>query len=172
MLELINIMEFDKVYPIFEESFPTDERRPYEAERALLAREDFKMLSYKDNEVIKGFITVYELCDIVFAEHFAIDQRYRNQGLGSIILKDLQEMTNKMICLEVEPPITDIAKRRIEFYRRGGFYLNDYFYIQPPLFEGQGEVELKLMTTQRTITEEEFENIRDIIYKEVYKKAL
>ncbi len=172
MLELLNISDFDKIYPVFEESFPIDERRPYEAQKALLSRDEFKILVYCEEGEIKGFISIYELDDIIFAEHFAIEKKYRNQGLGSIILGQLQGMTDKEICLEVEPPDTDIAKRRISFYERNGFYYNDQHYTQPPLFEGQGEVELKLMTTKRTITEKEFENIRDIIYKEVYRKRI
>ena len=72
------------------------------------------------------------------------------------------------ICLEVEFPDNEISRRRIGFYERNGFVLNNYPYIQPPISEGRNPVPLKIMTTDKGITEEQFNKIRALLYKYVY----
>ncbi len=169
MLKELNIKYFDEIYEILFSSFPTDEIRPYQEQRELFKNTKFKVLSLADDDgKIKAFITVYILDTMIFAEHFAVREEYRNRGLGSILLKELLNMTDKMICLEAEPPDTDIAKRRIEFYKRNGFFLNDHSYIQPPLSKGQGSVKLKLMTTKKPLTPTEFDKVSTAIYEQIY----
>ena len=75
----------------------------------------------------------------------------------------------KPVCLEVELPESDITRRRIGFYRRNGFFLNDYPYIQPSLGVGRAPQPLRIMTRDGTITQTEFETMRDVIYREVYR---
>ena len=71
----------------------------------------------------------------------------RGLGLGSKMLKETAKLFEKPLCLEVEPPTTDIARRRIRFYERNGMCFNDYEYVQPPLSEGQNSLPLKIMTS-------------------------
>ncbi len=167
MLRPINDSEFDRIFEIMENSFPTDEYRPYEKQKALLSNPIYKMLVFEENGIIMAFVAVYELCEVVFAEHLAVAKQYRNRGLGAEILKALA-LEGKGIALEVEPPETDIAKRRIGFYERNGFILNNYPYIQPPISEGKNPVPLFIMTSGKGIGQKEFENLKIEIYKKVY----
>ena len=121
-----------------------------------------------DAERLKAFAAVYELDGMLFLEHLAVSEEYRNMGLGAKILSELVAL-GKNVCLEVELPNTDINKRRIAFYERNGFFLNDYGYIQPPLAEGQNPIELKIMTFGRALSESEFAALRDMIYEKVYR---
>ena len=75
----------------------------------------------------------------------------------------------KAFCLEVEPPTEEMAKRRIEFYKRIGFVLNEYPYMQPSLGEGKNPIPLMIMSYKEPLTKESFENIRKVLYREVYK---
>lgn len=167
-----NKEEFDKVYAIMEESFPEDERRTYAEQRALLDESEYKIYAFTDGKQIRAFIAIWEFEKAIFVEHLAVSSEYRNAKLGSKILQKLMSESDKMICLEVELPNNEIAKRRIGFYERNGFYLNGYDYVQPPMSEGKSELPLSIMTSQRKIDESEFEYIRSMLYKKVYKRGI
>ena len=169
MLEILDKREFEQVYDILEKSFPEDERRPFTEQLSMLDIERYSIWVYKNKGQTAGFIAVWDLQNILFVEHLAVSQNCRNGGLGSRILRELSEMADKQICLEVEPPENDISKRRIEFYRRNGFYFNDYEYFQPPISKGKKAVKLFIMTSGRAVTREEFTEIRDSIYRNVYE---
>ncbi len=170
-LREMQIEEFDKVFSITEEAFPIDEYRPYEKQKALLSNPVYRVLvmSDRDGGEIKAFAAVYVFADFLFVEHLATDARYRNLGLGSAVLTELKKLYERRICLEVERPETYIAQRRIGFYKRNGFYLNSYDYVQPPMAEGRKEVSLFIMTTGGAVGKDEFEGIRDTLYREVYR---
>lgn len=168
MLTKLKQKDFDKVFMIMEDSFPKDEYRTYEKQKALLDDERYMIYIIPDGEEVKAFIAVWQFDEFAFVEHFAVNQTYRNQGLGSIILQELMKKLPCMICLEVELPETDFAKRRIGFYERNGFTLNSYDYVQPAMSEGRNELPLQIMTSGKAVSEEQFEKIRDTLYREVY----
>ncbi len=170
MLELLNISEFDNVYSIMEDSFPNDELRPKDEQIKLLENKNYKVFVIKDTEKnIVAFIAVWNFEEFLFIEHFAVNKNNRNNGLGSVILRELKDITNKMICLEVEPPQNEITKRRVEFYKRNGFYLNEYPYIQPSISKGKKPVPLMIMTSEHKVDCNYFNLIKECIYKNVYK---
>ena len=74
-----------------------------------------------------------------------------------------------MICLEVELPDCEIAKRRIEFYKRNGFFLNEYPYEQPAITKGRKPLPLMIMTSGSEITKDRFDDIKVLLYKCVYQ---
>lgn len=163
--------EFEQVYRIMEASFPPDEHRPYEEQRELLDNPCYSIYVAKDSNVgeIQGFMAVWQFESLSFIEHFAVDSKYRNTGLGSRMLCEIREHLAGRICLEVELPDNDIAKRRIEFYKRNGLYYNDYPYIQPAISKGRNPIPLRIMTSGGVVSQEEYQEIRDILYREVYR---
>ena len=168
MLERLGNNNFYEIYIILSDSFTRDEMRPYDKQKELLDNRIYKVYGVMDAERLKAFAAVYELDGMLFLEHLAVSEEYRNMGLGAKILSELIAL-GKNVCLEVELPNTDINKRRIAFYERNGFFLNDYGYIQPPLAEGQNPIELKIMTFGRALGESEFAALRDMIYEKVYR---
>lgn len=167
MICLLQEKEFDRVFSIMKESFPTDEYRNYEGQRALLKRKDYSIFVWKEENEIKAFIAVYNLNDFAFVEHLAVDKKFRNGGTGTKLLNGILE-NGKVVCLEVELPTNDIAKRRIEFYKRNGFFYNEYEYIQPSMGKGRKEISLAIMTTKKMLDEKQFDQIKNKLYKEVY----
>ena len=165
LLEKLDISDFDAMFEIMEKSFPADERRPKEEQKDLFENPLYKVYCVGK---MKAFMAVWEFDAFVFLEHFAVSPECRNEGLGSRMLAALAEMYDKKICLEVEPPETDVAASRIHFYERNGFFLNTYPYIQPPISKGKQPVPLMIMTSE-AINEQEFEEIKSTLYKEVYK---
>ena len=170
MLKRITKTELENVYEILSDSFPEKELRP--KKNMLKAMENTKYIVYRYGEEAKGVTAVWELDGFLFIEYLAVNERFRNNGIGSEILKELCSMYKCPLCLEVEPPESEISKRRIGFYKRNGFYLNDFSYEQPAYSEKQAAVPLMIMTTGHEINEEEFISIRREIYKEVYNKTI
>lgn len=170
-MRIANADEFDKIFSIMKESFPVDEYRTYEEQKALLDNPKYAIHVVPDaeSENVKAFITVWQFANFAFVEHFAVNSVYRNQGLGSQMLHEIFEMVSCRLCLEVELPETDFAKRRIGFYKRNGFFENDYPYIQPAFSEDKNPVPLIMMTSRGRVSEECFEKMKEIIYTEVYK---
>ncbi len=169
-MEILKSNDFDNFYKLMEMSFPKDEYRNYEEQKDVFNDSNYTAYGlYTTDKEIKAVIAVWELNDIVFVEHFAVNPNFRNCGLGSKILEELKKKYNKTICLEVELPENDIAKRRIGFYERNGFFLNEYPYEQPAFSKDKKSVPLLIMTTLGKIDEEAFEKIKNKLYKDVYK---
>ena len=172
MLQKLKNTEFDQVYALMEESFPKEEYRDYEKQKELFAHSEYQIFIKKDKESgeINAFFAVWEFDSFMYVEHFAVNPAMRNGGVGGKMLRTLLESTKKMIILEVEPPEEEMAARRVEFYKRNGFYFNDYPYIQPSMGEGRKEMPLFLMRTGRKMSEEEYNKICDTLYTKVYGK--
>ena len=165
MIVKLEKQEFDTVFDLMERSFPLEEYRLYEAQKALLQDPVYTIYAVKEKEGILGFAAVWELEDWLFLEHLAVEPAQRNRGIGAQLLQFLSE---RHCCLEVEPPLTELACRRVGFYKRNGFFLNDYPYMQPSLGEGRSAVPLYIMTSGRTITPEEFAKLKNLLYSRVY----
>lgn len=173
MLEKLRNEEFDRVYRIMETSFPVDERRPFDEQRALLEDPAYQIYvcTAPGSEAVAAFVAVWEFEPVVFLEHFAVAPQCRNGGLGARMLKELVGQAGKTVCLEVELPETEIAARRIAFYERNGFFLNEYPYLQPPISKGRSAVPLQIMTSGRPVSEEEFQRIKALLYRRVYRQG-
>ncbi len=168
MFKRLDISEFDKMYSVMEKSFPVDEHRPYDEQKALFQNEYYNAYGEIDGEILKGFIAAWNFPEILFIEHFAVNSECRNQGIGAKLLDNLISLYNKPTCLEVEPPEDDMAQRRIGFYERNGFFLNNYPYIQPPISAGKNPIPLMIMSTGKKMTEKTFTEIKKILYNKVY----
>lgn len=169
MLTVFDKKDFEQLYGILLESFPPDELRGRQEHLALLDEPDYKVWAHYNGQELQGFLTVWMLTEFAFVEHFAVKSSCRNSGLGSKLLQALSEKLGKRLCLEAELPETDMARRRLDFYRRNGFSVNEYPYLQPALEEGKSPVPLHILTTGGPVRKEEFETLVTDIYKTVYK---
>lgn len=166
MLRPMKSSEFDAVFSLLRSSFPPDERRPEQAQRALLAHPKYTMYVTDD---LSAVITLWQFSDFSFIEHFAVDPRHRNHGLGAAVLQSLLSSLSSPVVLEAELPETELAVRRLAFYQRNGFHINPYEYIQPPYSSDRSAVPLLILSTGNPLTQSQFELIRKTLYKEVYK---
>lgn len=171
MLTVLKTSEFDAVFALMEQSFPEDERRPFAEQKALLDHPVYRIYGLREEQTVIAFAAVYQFDTFTFVEHLAVAPSHRNQGLGALILQELGKISKKRICLEVEPPETEIATRRIGFYRRSGFYLCPCPYVQPAISKGRMPVPLQIMSTRGVLDESEFEAVRKTLYEKVYGVA-
>lgn len=161
--------DFNRIWDIYEKSFPEDERRSIELQKKILKNPKYEFRPLYDNEKIIGLLAKWDLDDFIFVDHFAIDERYRGKGYGKKFIKELLEKSNKIVVLEVEKPETIIAKKRIEFYERLNFHLNHFSYNQPAYGENKKPVPLLIMTYPEPLDEDGFMRIKGKLYKDVYK---
>ena len=171
MLEEMRVNEFDSVYRIMEQSFPTDEYRPYDEQRRLLDDPRYTVYVHHadwDGDV-DAFLAVWQFEAFAFLEHFAVAPTVRNCGLGTKLLKALSSVLGCCICLEVEFPDTPIAAGRIAFYQRAGFVYHDFPYLQPAISKGRQPVPLRLMTQNANGIACTPQSIKTLLYREVYR---
>ena len=171
MIEQLQYSDFDTTYKIMENSFPLTEFRPKNEQAKLFENKYYNVIGIKDNNVPISIAAIWNFEDFMFIEHLATMPEYRNKGFGAQLLREITSNTTKIVCLEVEPPIDELTRRRVRFYERNGMFFNEYPYIQPSISEGRQPIPLFIMTSNRKISEQEFSIIKNKLYREVYKVA-
>lgn len=167
--EKITINDFDSLYEIMKNSFPSIEIRNYEDQKNLFNKEFYNVIGYKNRQnKVCALLAFWKFNDFNFIEHFAVDESLRGKGIGTELFKNYLDNNKKLTILEVELPEDDISKRRIKYYERIGMKLNEYDYLLPPLQEGKPLFPLKIMSYGRKIEYCEFIELKDILYKKVY----
>lgn len=154
---------------VMREAFPDSEIRSCAAQKALLQEKEYCLYGYFTEEGnCEAILGMWRFSDFLYLEHLAVSPACRGGGMGRKILEEVQKEGMPML-LEVEPPETEISKRRIGFYERIGFQLNSYSYMQPALQAGQKPIPLLLMTFGEKMDETTFQKRKDILYRHVYK---
>ena len=170
-LEKLDRNDFEEIFHIMEQSFPADERREKEGQKKLLEEEKYELLGVKKEGRLLAFMAVWNFAEFVFIEHFAVDERARNSGIGGKMLEALSGQKAGKVVLEVELPEDSLKKRRIAFYNRHGFVFNGYPYIQPPMGADRHAIPLRIMSAPEPLSEEEFQTVRAKLYENVYHYA-
>ena len=156
--------DFDEAYSCIEESFPFCERRTYQEAKAVLNNKEYTLFYIEESGEKIGLLGVWLLDGFCFIEHFAIYPCYRNKGFGARVLT-LAKSKWKTLVLEAEPDTTEIAKRRLNFYKRNGFLQNEFEYKQPSYRLGEEDLELVILSYPTLLGESEK------VIKEIYKKV-
>ena len=150
-------------------AFPPEEYRPLEELRLYTDNKPHfynNIIFHHDTPV--GFITYWDFDKFYYVEHFATNPALRNGGYGKRTLEHLCEVLKRPIVLEVERPVEEMAKRRINFYQRHGFTLWEKDYYQPPYKEGDDFLPMYLMVHGNLDAEKDYEGIRHKLHTIVY----
>ena len=175
MIEIRDIKKEDLLYPFIENllisAFPIQERRDIVDQRELT---NSSQIFYNNVVILNdkpiGLITYWDMENFYYIEHFAIDEKNRNKGYGQEVLNILKKTLKAPIVLEAEVPNDEISQRRINFYQRQGFILHNIHYLQPPYRKGDLWLPLKLMTYGKIDMNNQYEFIKNKIYKYVYRQ--
>lgn len=159
--------DFEQVFQIMKRSFPADERREKDRQKALFHNPAYNLYGYEEEGELLAFLSLYRFEGVQFVEHFAVTEACRNKGIGKWMLQEILDQESCTV-LEVELPESDLTKRRIGFYQRNGLKLNDFDYIQPPMRENGTAIPLKIMSYPEKLNVEQYEKIRDLLYRKVY----
>ena len=173
MIKLQRINTSHEHYPFVEElmqtAFPQQEHRNADLQREYTDNKpNFHTLIIQDDNHPIGLLTIWDLESFHYIEHFAIHEKFRNKGYGQKVIKLITNEIKGMIVLEAEEPSDDITNRRIKFYQRQGFILQNVPYQQPPYRSEDNWFPMKLMSIHEKDFISQYENIKSAIYKEAY----
>lgn len=125
---------------LYLDAFPADERRSAAEERRLTDSEPhFHPHAILHDGHLCGLANTWHLAGVRYIEHLAIMPSQRAHGIASDVLTILKGQGDPII-LEVEPPETDEARRRVAFYERNGFRMLRVEY-ELPYEDAAGETE-------------------------------
>ena len=172
MIQLLSVTNPDKLnfefMQIYESSFPEDERREWGQLLELFGNKQFNLYEIYIQEKFIGFISVWDLMEFSFIEHFAITDTEQGKGYGTQALNRVLSMSSRPVILEVEEPFTETARKRISFYERLNFSLHTGSYFQPPYSIGKSSVKMQLMSYPKKIETSDFEKTKAQIHDSVY----
>lgn len=161
---------FDKIFELMQISFPENEFRTYENQKKLLENPSYNIITKvdSDNNVV-AFLAFWSFNNFNFIEHLAVNPNFRGKGTGTKIVSEfINSNKEKPIILEIEPPCDVISEKRLKFYEKLGFKLNDYEYFQPPLRENSKPYKLNVMSYPEKLNQKKFNEIKAVIHSNVY----
>lgn len=117
-----NSIYIDKVHELYISAFPAEERTDFEDLKYHKFPGSKLLVALEEDEFI-GFSFAATSKNILYIIYLAIDDKFRNKGLGTQLLNEICDFyPDKAKCLCVETPSAgEMAKRRIGFYERNGF---------------------------------------------------
>jgi len=171
MIDLIPVAVADEaIKELYEAAFPKEERRPWDWQSRLIAAGKIRILRIvKEEERFAGFVFYWNLPMFNFIEHFAIQADARGGGAGTRVMQLLEQQLETII-LEVEPPETEQAIRRIKFYERLGYQTFPDTYEQPSYYPEIPPLKLCLMYKGCSPANTNFQHVKEQLYKYVYTK--
>ncbi len=165
----------EKVWELYEESFPEHERRTRSAQATAFADPSaHSEVWLGEEEELAGIAFYWLFDDTVYLEFLAIHPSMRGHRIGSGIIDALlTRYPGKRMILEIEPPVEELAARRLRFYERLGFVRNPYAYTHPSYRKGEHACphELVIMTHGRIATPEAFARFTDFMRRVVWQYA-
>jgi len=166
----ISDTDFKLTWGTYSSSFPDYEKRLLASHKRAFEDSRFYANSVYDNDNYIGFIFFWILGSYIFVEHFAIEEKFRNNSYGSkIITKLTEENKTYIILLEIDPPDDEISIRRFDFYNRLGFRNNDIIHCIPSFQKKLGNYILNLLSYGRVITDDEYSLFYDSLMKSIFE---
>lgn len=157
----ISNIYFNHAWDLYKSSFPTNEKRTIKEQETIMQKELYTFMACYKYDMFLGIIGFWKIDNYIFIEHFAIDKELRGQNYGSQILNDFFTKYSN-IFLEIDPPICDISKRRLNFYKSLGFVENNIHHIQVPFRKNDTPLILEILSLSNPLSQN--------IYNSIYTK--
>lgn len=159
---------FDGAMKIYEASFPIFEQRTLKNQIEALQNEMYYSSIICENDKLIGIIFYWKYGKYTYIEHLAISPSLRGKNYGSKILRDFCK-DNKDTILEIDNPIDEISIKRLQFYSKIGFKLQDFEHIHPPYRQEYDGHYLKVLSFYRDLSKEEYEEFNTFLKTKVMK---
>lgn len=161
---------YDMALKLYQISFPHHEQREKGSQEKILSDSEYHFCLIYDKAVFVGLILYWESTDFIYVEHFCILPEMRNKQYGQKALTLLMEQ-NKILLLEIDPPVDDISKHRKKFYERCGFVQNSFSHIHPPYHKENGGHSLLIMSCPKQISQSMFDAFNQYLKNKVMKNV-
>lgn len=123
-----------------------------------------------ENDTLIGLLFYWKYGKYTYIERLAISPSLRGKNYGSKILGSFCK-ENKDTILEIDNPIDEISIKRLNFYLRIGFKLQDFEHIHPPYRKEYDGHNLKIMSFNRDLSKEEYEKFNSFLKTNVMKDS-
>ncbi|MBB5634227.1 GNAT superfamily N-acetyltransferase [Pedobacter cryoconitis] len=156
------------VEELYHSAFPLEERRNWEQLLKMIGtvpEMSFQVVLAEEKAI--GFVISWKFDDWCFVEHLAVDPVNRGKKFGERIMKDFMTKNRKLL-LEVEPPLSVDAVRRVGFYERLGLVCLPFDYLHPSYHDSHVSHSLVLMTNVPETGEIYFDEIILKVKRQVY----
>ena len=157
-------------WELYQRSFPKSERRDADEQEKIMKKSDYRFEMILEDENFLGIMFLWETNDFIFLEHFATLEDLRGKGIGSKAL-ELLKARGKTVILEIEPPVDELTRRRCGFYQRNSMILNPHYHVQAKYRVGDDDLELKIMSYPKVLSNEEYESFYTYMKREVEAKG-
>lgn len=158
------------VKALYQSAFPIQERREWPVLLSMISPgAEMQLDLVTDQEQPVAFVIWWKISDWLFIEHLAVSSAERGKNYGSRIMHHYLDAAQGNMLLEVEPPLSEEAQRRISFYERLGLHLLEYMYEQPS-YRVKGVVyPMRLMSTCKELSDRPtFDDLVEQIKAKVY----
>jgi GNAT superfamily N-acetyltransferase len=163
-------LKWNNFFQLYQSAFPAAEQRTEPALISMSESNPLLSLNTIDiDQIFAGLFNYWNLGSFFYIEHFAIAPHKRNMGIGSEILRNFSK--NRIVVLECELPLNELAKRRILFYQKLGFQTYPFPYTQPPYSNDKPPVPMLLLTNSPDLSEHTFKEISAKIAEIVYPQT-
>ncbi|MDB8987031.1 GNAT family N-acetyltransferase [Acinetobacter sp. RIT592] len=159
---------WNDIINMYNTSFPLFEQRTLEDQLLALQDEKYYCMALCESELLIGLLFYWDLGEFAYIEHFAISSNLRGKSYGSKVIKEFCKI-NKNVILEIDPPLDDVSIKRLNFYSKLGFKLQEFDHTHPSYRKDTPAHELKIMTYPNDITESEFNNFNNFLTNTVMK---
>lgn len=155
------------VKDLYVSAFPQKERREWDLLAGMIGTvPEMRLQVIMEKEEPIGFMVTWKLKNWCFLEHFAISPAQRGKKHGENVMQDF--IKDSRVLLEVEPPVSEDAQRRINFYRRVGLVCLSIPYLQPPYKKTGKPYDMVLMSNISDAGETGYAEIVNLIFEKVY----
>ena len=153
-----------RIWALYQRAFPKGEKKPFgvmwkkrkEGKMELMAVED-------DQGKFLGLAITILHKDIVLLDYFAVSPAHRGKGIGSEVLRLLdQRYEGKRILLEIEDP-EEPCRNKEDRLRRKAFYLRNGRTVQPYKVWLFG-IKMLVLTNGTAVSFEEYHEIFDEVF--------
>lgn len=157
LIKNFNDKQYDKLKEIYEYSFPSEEKKPFEMIEEASQRKKAQIYGIVDSShTLLGLLITLDGENLQLIDYFAIDSDNRGQSIGSSALELFKKQDPaRKILLEIEDPDEpeispyekDLRLARKRFYEHSGFEIMPYtiylFGVQMKILTINGQVSFK-----------------------------
>ena len=159
---------FAILFTLYEQAFPVVERRELHALIEKLSDHRMHFTAVLLESHIVGLVVYWQFDGFLYVEHLALFPEQRGKGIGSEVLKMLQNMGYPVL-LEVEIPYDEASTNRVKFYNKSGFQALNIPYFQPPYRFGESLLPMMLFSDLGNWKKEELRASIRLFQQEVYQ---
>lgn len=159
---------FKDIMNLYKDSFPIFEQRVLKDQLDVLKEDRYNCIAVCEKDKLVGLLFYWELENCKYIEHLAILTELRCKSYGSKILSEFCK-SDKTIISEIDPPVDEISIKRLNFYTKLGFKLQEFNHIHPPYRKNYQGHNLKIMSHKKDLSYDEYNHFNDFLKNKIMK---